>query len=95
MLTANYYKTAILPTYVHKFMDSEVIIKGIGMRIRQLRKERNMTLVNLGDLCDMEKQAVQRLELGGTNPTIKTLVKIAKALNVHYTVLFHINDIES
>lgn len=73
-------------------MDAEVIIKGIGERIRQLRKERSMTLVDLGDLCDMEKQAVQRIEKGGTNPTIKTLVKIAEALNVHYTILFQTID---
>ena len=75
-------------------MDADIIIKGIGKRIRELRQERGMTLIDLGALCDMEKQTVQRIEVGGTNPTIKTLVKLASSLGVHYTVLFPRTDSE-
>jgi transcriptional regulator with XRE-family HTH domain len=36
----------------------------------------------------MEESALQRIEAGRTNPTIKTLFKISNALNVELKVLF-------
>jgi transcriptional regulator with XRE-family HTH domain len=63
-------------------MKDQDLIKIIGKNIRQLRKEKGMKQIDLAYNCGFEKQNMQRLESGKTNPTIKTLSKIAEALGV-------------
>lgn len=41
-----------------------------------------MTLTQLAAFCDFEKSNMARIENGKTNPTYKTLYKIAKALSI-------------
>jgi transcriptional regulator with XRE-family HTH domain len=54
----------------------------IGKNISRYRKKNGMTQLDLAVACGMEKNSIGRLETGRTNPTAKTLLKIAKALNV-------------
>lgn len=56
--------------------------KSLGRHIARLRKEKGLTQVEFGYLIEMEKQNVNRLEGGRTNPTAYTLYKIAAALEV-------------
>jgi len=42
----------------------------------------------LASSAGMEVSALQRIEAGRTNPTIKTLYKVSKALNVEIKDLF-------
>lgn len=60
----------------------------IGKRIRELRKERNMTQLDLSVKSGMEENAVQRLETARTYPTFKTLFRIAKGLDIELKELF-------
>lgn len=53
-----------------------------GERIRQARKNRNLTQKKLGGLCGMADSAIRRYESGRGNPTIATLQRIAGALGV-------------
>ncbi len=57
-------------------------IKEIGDKIVSIRKEKNLSSLELSFLCEMEKPNLIRIEKGRTNPTIKTLLKICKALQV-------------
>ncbi|MDA0200895.1 MAG: helix-turn-helix transcriptional regulator [Bacteroidetes bacterium] len=59
-----------------------ILIKALGKRISILRKERALTQLQLSDLTEMEESALRRIELGGTNPTFKTLLKISRALKI-------------
>jgi len=59
-----------------------ILIKALGKRISILRKERALTQLQLSDLAEMEESALRRIELGGTNPTFKTLLKISRALKI-------------
>ncbi|MDA0936886.1 MAG: helix-turn-helix transcriptional regulator [Bacteroidetes bacterium] len=59
-----------------------ILIKALGKRISILRKERALTQPQLSDLAEMEESALRRIELGGTNPTFKTLLKISRALKI-------------
>jgi len=59
-----------------------ILIKALGKRISILRKERALTQLQLSDLAEMEESALRRIELGGTNPTLKTLLKISRALKI-------------
>lgn len=61
-------------------LSSEKFIKKVGLRIKELRKERNLTQLDLAAKSDMEESALQRIEAGRTNPTLKTLLKISNAL---------------
>nr|WP_321237235.1 helix-turn-helix transcriptional regulator [uncultured Psychroserpens sp.] len=65
-----------------KDKELEKFILDICKRIRYLRKEQQMTQLDLSVKCGMEENAIQRLEKGRTSPTVKTLYKVAKGLGV-------------
>ena len=60
----------------------------VGKRISVLRKQLKLTQAALASTAGMEESALQRIEAGRTNPTIKTLYKVAVALNVDIKELF-------
>tara|TARA_B110000090_G_scaffold175342_1_gene197428 strand:- start:220 stop:447 length:228 start_codon:yes stop_codon:yes gene_type:complete len=60
----------------------------IGKQIYTLRKKLKLTQASLASSAGMEESALQRIEAGRTNPTIKTLYKVSKALNVDIKDLF-------
>ncbi len=62
--------------------EDDVFLKALGKRIRDIRKGKGLTQVELGDLIDMEKPNMNRIERGGTNPTVLTLKKICTALDI-------------
>ena len=58
-------------------------IKFISNKIRELRKEKHMTVHELAYRCDMERSNMSRIESGRTNLTVKTMCIICNALNVN------------
>lgn len=58
-------------------------IKFISNKIRELRKEKQMTAQELAYRCDMERSNMSRIESGRTNLTVKTMCIICNALNVN------------
>lgn len=67
--------------------EEELLIE-IGKRIVKLRKQRGMKQVELAAKLNIEDSALRRIESGRTNPTTKTLYRIAKELDVDITKLF-------
>ncbi|WP_027624040.1 helix-turn-helix domain-containing protein [Clostridium lundense] len=59
----------------------------IAENLKRLRLERNLSLGQLAELSEVSKVMISQIEKGDTNPTINTIWKIAKGLNVPYTVL--------
>ena len=57
-------------------------LKSVGNNIASIRKAKGLTLSQLAYKCDMEKANLVRIEQAQTNPTLKTLWKIATALEV-------------
>jgi transcriptional regulator with XRE-family HTH domain len=51
-------------------------------RIRELRAERGLTQVRLAVAADMNPATLNRIEQGKANPNIKTLERLAQALDV-------------
>lgn len=68
--------------------ESEKLLKEIGNRIRVLRQEREISQQNLAAMCNFEKSNMSRIEAGGSNVTIKTLLTISQALEIHISELF-------
>ena len=71
-------------------VSEQEFIKFLGVRIRQLREEKNMSQQVLADICNVPKSTIGRLERGEVNPTVKTLLKISIALNIEFIHLFSI-----
>jgi transcriptional regulator with XRE-family HTH domain len=58
-------------------------ISPIGKNIKKLRKQKGLSQDRLSKLADISYNTVIKLESGGiNNPSIATLQKLAKALNV-------------
>lgn len=67
---------------------SKVLIK-LGLTIRKIREEStSFSQDKLGLEVDLSENQIRRIEKGQTNPTVKSLLKIAKALNVDIKDLF-------
>lgn len=64
------------------------LMKHIGENIRTARKSKNLTLEALGSLCDFEKASLSRIEQGKGNPSLRTLIRIADALEVEVSTFF-------
>lgn len=61
---------------------SETVSKKLGENMRRIREEKKMSQ---GDICralDFDRSHVSNIENGKQNPTLDTIEKIAKALNV-------------
>ena len=65
-------------------------LKKIGENIRRIRLEKNMKQKELADACDFDRQNMNRIEAGKNNVTYKTLLTIAKALDVSVIDLLNI-----
>ncbi|MGB1042820.1 MAG: helix-turn-helix domain-containing protein [Tenacibaculum sp.] len=62
--------------------------KSVGKRVKSLRKEREMSQLDLAALCDLEKTSISRIENGRSNITLKTALLLSKSLEVELKTLF-------
>ena len=60
----------------------------IGLLIRQIRIEKGLSQEDLAFDCELHRTYIGSLERGEKVPTILTLEKIAKALNISLSDLF-------
>ena len=65
-----------------QYVKDEKFLKKLGAKIRELRKSRNMTQVELGVACNNYAEQIGRIERGELNVTICSLKTIAKALKI-------------
>ncbi|MBX2897909.1 MAG: helix-turn-helix transcriptional regulator [Cyclobacteriaceae bacterium] len=63
----------------------------IGKRIKILRQKNDMTLQQLADLLEAERQYVWSIENGKVNLTLDYIDRIAKALNVQQSEFINTN----
>lgn len=56
--------------------------RAIGRKVRELRRERNLSQSKLAKMCDMTQSMVSELEQGDHSPTAATLAKVATAFGV-------------
>jgi len=67
--------------------EPDLLIK-MGERIKDIRMKKQMTQNDLAIECQFEKASMSRLESGRSNPTIRTLQRVCKALDVDIIELF-------
>ena len=71
-----------------KYPDSEAFYKQVGVKIRELRNEKEWSQTELGYQSELDKSVIQRIERGTGNSTLKTLLKIADAFDIQFYELF-------
>ncbi len=64
--------------------------KKFGNNLKQLRKEKGLSQLDLASMCNLEKTAISRIENGRTNVTLKTGVILAEALAIELKNLFNL-----
>lgn len=69
-------------------MEKDVELKKLGLRIKELRKMKNITQEELAHAIDKDQQSIQRLETGNINPSFLYLQQIAKGLDVSLSEIF-------
>lgn len=60
----------------------------LGLRIKALRKQAGLTTSQLAELADMDSGFLNYIENGKKAPSLNTLGKITKALNVSLSEIF-------
>ena len=60
----------------------------VGKNIQKIRESKGFSQQELAAKCNFEKSNMSRLEAGRVNPTLSTLEKVAKALDVSLAELF-------
>ena len=60
----------------------------IGNKIKQYRKNKQLTQQQLGDLINKSLRTIQKYEANQVTPSFKVLEEIAKALDVSYNDFF-------
>ena len=70
-------------------LDFNQELEKLGKRIKQLRKHRNLTLLELETISGINDSDLSRYEQGKENLEFLTIYKIAKALEVEVHVLTH------
>lgn len=70
-------------------------IKNVGKRVISIRKEKNMQQIELSSKINIEDSALRRIESGRTNPTLKTLLRIAEGLEIDIIELFRFSETEN
>lgn len=78
----NLYYSFILP------MKKEVLLKQLGEKIREIRKDKGLTQTDLAHKVGKDQQVIHRLEIGDFNPTIYFLYEIAVGLGIALKDLF-------
>ncbi len=71
-------------------ISAERLLIKIGEQIRYLRRERGVSAQDLAAACNFETSNMSRIEAGKTNLTVKTLYKIAYALDVSVADLVNV-----
>ncbi len=74
-------------------MEEKELCIQIGKRIKEMREQAGISQQELALRCGFETSNMCRIEAGKTNPTIITLYKISKALQVELDKVVKLNSV--
>jgi len=59
-----------------------------GLRIKELRSKASLSQEALAAECELDRTYISGIERGQRNPSLKNIIRIAKALNISPCQLF-------
>jgi transcriptional regulator with XRE-family HTH domain len=69
-------------------MTEEEYIKDVCKKIKEIRVKKKMTQLELASKIGIDDSSLRRIESGKTNPTLKTIYRIASAFEIEVTEIF-------
>lgn len=68
--------------------EEELRLDILGHKIRELRKSKNMTQAQLGELIGVKKAQISKIENSFTNAKFETILKVFRALDtkIYFTI---------
>jgi len=72
-------------------ISEENFIINLGVHIRQLREKKNLSQQDLANDSNIPKAQIGRIERAKVNTTVRTLIKIANALEIEPKELLNFN----
>jgi transcriptional regulator with XRE-family HTH domain len=69
--------------------------KLVGLRIKELWHSKNMSQEMLADKTEISAKYLSSIERGKENPTLDTLIRLAKALEIEMWEMFDFGHIKS
>lgn len=102
-MEANKFKTVSLDTIIDKHIgergterretfENELKIELLGQAIKQVRKERNLTQEELGELVGVKKAQISKIENSVKNARFETILKVFNALGAKVSFNVELND---
>ena len=70
-------------------MSEDEIYKSIGKRIKFIRESKGLTQEKLAEKSGLSLDYIGKIEVNINRPGLKSLIKIAEALEVHISELFN------
>lgn len=64
----------------------------LGERVRELRKKRRLTQVQLAERCDIPQSRISAIEKGSHVPNVETVIRLARALGCKVAALMSVFD---
>ncbi len=64
------------------------ILKRFGIRIKELRLEKNLSQEKLAEIADLHRTYINLIESGKRNISLRNIEKLANALDVNISNLF-------
>lgn len=71
------------------------IKKLLGKKIKQLRKEKNLTQEELAELIEIETPSMSNIERGKFAPSVETLQKLSNVLNVGIWEFYYFDNLSN
>lgn len=66
----------------------ETLASTLGRRVREFRQARGWSQERLAEQAEMDRSYIAGIELGGRNPSLKALERLARALKISVRDLF-------
>ena len=70
------------------YVYNETFCKAFGIKVREIRKDKKLSMRKFAVLADIEYSQLSRIELGQINTTISSAYNLAQALDVPVSTLF-------
>lgn len=77
--------------------EKRMVIHLFGDRLKELRKERNLTQEDIGNLCDVAKNTVSNWENNANQPSFEIVKKLAQyfGVTIDYLLNFTQDDVDN
>ncbi|HEY0057013.1 MAG TPA: helix-turn-helix transcriptional regulator [Pedobacter sp.] len=69
-------------------MQRDKLLRKLGLKLRDVRVKKGLSQIQVAILFGKERQTIQRIEAGNTNPSIVYLYELSKVLGVSLKELF-------